>query len=254
MVCRNRSLAVVVVVVGALGYVRPPGCRSGPSPVGRRPSSYVCPPAPFGHELPTGPREPYTPHEGDLFFFAYDSTFYRSLYLLAWTGPPSHVGIVVKLPDGRLALLEAGAWDFRHIYLIDVMPRLHSYEGDVWVRRLRRPLTAEQSANLTRFAVDQAGKRYALGRLALEVTPLRNHGPVNAWLFGRPWTERRSWLCSELTVAAACHAGLLDPELIPPNTVYPRDLYRDDPYDLSPWWEGPRRWTEEAAEPAPAQP
>src|SRR5262249_26384943 len=46
-------------------------------------------------------REAYIPKEGDLLFFTDHSPFWRVLYLLAYTAPPYHVGIVVRLHDGR---------------------------------------------------------------------------------------------------------------------------------------------------------
>jgi hypothetical protein len=205
--------------------------------------SYLCPPGGTANCLPPGPREVYVPQEGDLVFFAEHSLFWRTVYALAHTGPPYHVGIVVRLPDGHMATLEAAPYTTIHVFLLDALPRLHSHRGAVWVRRLRVPLSPDQSACLTNFALGQAGKLYALGRMVLEITPLRNHGRLHARLFGRPWVERHSWFCSELAAAAAAHAGLIDPHKVFPNTVYPRDLFLDSPHDFRPCWEEPRRWT-----------
>ena len=88
------------------------------------------------------------------------------------------------------------------------------------------PLTAEQSARLTAFALEQTGKRFAVFRLVLEVTPLRAHGTLHGHVFGSPRIDRPSWFCSELVVAAMSVAGLIDPHVLKPNTVYPRDLFR----------------------------
>ena len=48
---------------------------------------------------------------------------------------------------------------------LDALPHLYSYEGEgrVWVRRRAVPLTPEQSARLTAFALATDGKRFALG-------------------------------------------------------------------------------------------
>jgi hypothetical protein len=165
------------------------------------------------------------------------------MYALAHTGPPYHVGIIVCMPDGRPAILEAGPGDTTRVFILDLLPRLYGHDGAVWVRRLRVPLTPEQSACLTQFALEQAGKRLATVRLVLEITPLRNHGWLHAHIFGRPWVDRCAWFCSELVTAAAAHAGLIDPYQVRPNTVYPRDMFRDNPNDFRPWWEEPRRWT-----------
>jgi hypothetical protein len=195
-------------------------------------------------------REAYVPKEGDLLFFTDHSPFWRVLYLLAYTAPPYHVGIVVRLHDGRLGTLEAGPYDSRHIYLLDLMPRLRTHDGTVWVRRLRTPLTPEQSTRLTDFAYEQAGKRFALLRISLAITPLRAHGPVRSRLFGSACIDRRKWFCSELVVAAAASVGLVDPHVMRPNTVYPRDMFYDRPHNLSDRWEKPALWTSDPEIPA----
>jgi hypothetical protein len=187
--------------------------------------------------------EPYVPGAGDIIFYSDDSVVWRWLYALAGTGPPYHVGIVVRLPDSRPAVLEAGPYDTTHVYLLDVLPRLHTHDGAVWVRRLRAPLGPDQSDRLTCFALAQAGKRFALGRVALQITPVRARGPLRTHLIGRPRPDRRRWFCSELVVAAAGAAGLVDLRAVRPSSVYPRDLFVDSPHDYRPLWEAPARWT-----------
>jgi hypothetical protein len=68
-------------------------------------------------------------------------------------------------------------------------------------------------------------------------------GPLRSHLLGSPRLDQRRWFCSQLVVAAAGAAGLLDPRAIPPNSVYPRDLFVDSPWDLRPLWEPPARWS-----------
>lgn len=189
-----------------------------------------------------GPCEPYLPQPGDIVLYAHKSLRSRVLYTLARTSKPYHSGIVVHLPDGRPAILEAGPYDYLHVYLLDLLPRLRTQEGPVWIRRLYQPLTPEESARLTAFALEQTGKRFALFRLMREVTPFRAHGRLHSRWFGSTRIDRRSWFCSELVVAALAVAGRIDPHVLKPNTVYPRDLFRDHPFDLKPCWEGPRRW------------
>lgn len=195
-----------------------------------------------GAQSVSGLRQPYLPQPGDIVFYDHWSMRSRFFYTLARTGKPYHAGVVVNLPDGRPAILEAGPYDYTHVFLMDALPRMRTHSGTIWVRRLRQPLTPEESARLTHFALHQTGKGFALIRLIVEVTPFRAHGCLHSQLFGSPKTERHSWFCSELVVAALAVAGRIDPHVIKPNTVYPRDLFRDCPYDLKPCWEEPRRW------------
>jgi hypothetical protein len=218
-------------------------CCLSPAEGGPAPESYLWTASPGPSDSARFHREAYVPREGDLLFYRDFSPFWRTLYFLAYTGPPYHVGIVVRLPDGRFATLEAGPYDSRHVYLLDLLPRLQTHDGTVWVRRLRAPLTQEQSSRLTDFALEQAGKHFALLRIALAVTPLRAHGPLRSRLFGSPRVDRDRWFCSELVVAAAAVAGLIDPRRVPPNTVYPKDMFIDWPHDLRPCWEEPALWT-----------
>ncbi|MGH7174189.1 MAG: hypothetical protein ACRELG_28300 [Gemmataceae bacterium] len=232
MARRYLPSAILMIVLSCWSNGRGGCCRAA------EPSGWllVCP------QDSSGPREPYLPQPGDLVFYTHDSLRSRLFYTLARTGKPYHAGIVVNLPDGRPAILEAGPYDYLHVYLMDALPRMRTHRGIVWVRRLRVPLTPEQSARLTAFALEQTGKRFALFRLVREVTPLRAHGTLHGQLFGSARIERPSWFCSELVVAAMAVAGLVDPHVLKPNPVYPRDLFRDCPFDLTPFWEEPRRW------------
>jgi hypothetical protein len=185
----------------------------------------------------------YQPQPGDLIFYSDDSLFWRGVFLLAWTAPPFHNGIVLRLPDGRLASLEAGAYDRANVLILELGPRFRSHDGVLWVRRLRTPLSAEKSRCLTSYGLEQTTKGYALVRMILEITPLRAHGPIGSRLFGSSRLDRRNWFCSELAVAAAAVAGIFDPKVMKPNTVYPRDLFIDHPHDISGLYEPPARWT-----------
>src|SRR5438105_6267521 len=112
---------------------------------------------------------PYEPREGDLIFYDDHSKVWTALFKIAGTGPPLHMGIVVRKPNGRLAVLEAGPDDTVWVDLRDLVPRLHQftndYSGDITIRRAREPLDRFQSAALTHFAMAQNGKRYAVVRL-----------------------------------------------------------------------------------------
>src|SRR6516164_8145396 len=68
---------------------------------------------------------PYEPREGDLIFYDDHSKIWTALFKAAGTGPPLHMGIVVRKPGGTLAVLEAGPDDTVWVDLRDLIPRLH---------------------------------------------------------------------------------------------------------------------------------
>jgi hypothetical protein len=133
-----------------------------------------------------------------------------------------------------------------------LIPELYSYsvEERVWIRRRCVPLTAEQSAALTEFALNADGKRFALWRMFGQLTPFRSRGPLRTQYVGGPHGDRSSYFCSELVTEACVAAGLLDPVTTRPAAMYPRDLffgrsrntYIDCHLDMSAW-DPPARWT-----------
>ncbi len=188
---------------------------------------------------------PYEPREGDLIFYDDHSKVWTKLFAFAGTGPPLHMGIVVRKLDGTLAVLEAGPDDTVWVDLRDLNTRLHQFceqfGGTITIRRCKAVLNRFQSAALTRFALAQDGKRYAVLRLLAQGTPLRARGPLEAWL-GKTSTDRDAWICSEISIAGASIAGLLDPDVIHANANYPRDLVDNARYDLGTSWYDAARW------------
>src|SRR5262249_13642462 len=160
----------------------------------------------------------------DLVFFDDHSLFWTLLFAWAGTGPPLHVGIVVKRSDGSPAILEAGPDDWVWVTLQDVAGRLRQFErdfqGTITIRRCKQALNAEQSQALTRFAEVQEGKRYAVLRLLLQGTPLRSRGPIGEMFLAHTYLDRWSWFCSELVVAGGTIAGLF-PDTVKANATYP---------------------------------
>jgi hypothetical protein len=167
---------------------------------------------------------PYCPKEGDWIFFDDMSEWWTFLYSLASTAPPFHVGIVVKKPDGELAVLEAGPDDSMHVYVLDLIPRLHTFKGILQVRRCKRVLTPEQSACLTAFAEEQKGKRYAVWRLLLQGTPCKTRGGPLREKCAYTKFNRCRWLCAEIVVTASALVGLTDPHKIKGSNTYPLDI------------------------------
>jgi len=200
-----------------------------------------------------GPAKPYYPQPGDIVLPTNHSIFWTIGHNLALAGHPHHSGIVISLPDGRPAMLEAGPHDTPRCEVLELLPNLQCYtlEGPVWIRRRSTPLTSEQSANLTDFAIAEDGKRFALVRLAGQLTLLRSRGPIRTKFVGGPHGDRQSYYCAELVTEACVAAGIMDPAKTRPSATYPHDLFFDRSHNLflnrnfklAPDWDPPARWT-----------
>ena len=184
---------------------------------------------------------PYCPQEGDILLFDDHNPWITKLYKLCGTGGPLHAGIVFTRPDGKPAILEAGPNFNLKVMVTEIGERLPEYKGMVLVRQLKTPLSAEQSKKLTEFCQAQEGKLYAVGRLVLQGTPLKARGKLTG-LLGKTSLDRDRWICSELVVAAAAAAGVLDGKTFPANGIYPRDLAYDEHFNLSPVYDRPALW------------
>jgi hypothetical protein len=185
---------------------------------------------------------PYMPREGDLVFFNDHSRKWGILYKLVGSDAPYHVGLVFKKPDGQCAIAEAGPNDTLRCRVLELAPRLHGWEHTLQIRSCKAALTPEQSAAMTNWALAQDGKRYALGRLLLQATPVRCRAPLRRSLFGATYTDRDSYLCAELVIAGGTVGGIFNPQLHKGNTIYPRDIIQDDIHDLSQLYHEARIW------------
>jgi hypothetical protein len=200
------------------------------------------------------PTRPYVPQPGDIVMSADGSRFWKLMHNLAGTSHPTHSMIVFAMPDGRMGIIEGGPHDTLKCRVLDALPHMFTYEaeGRVWVRRRACPLTPEQSARLTGFALRVDGRNFALARLAGQLTPFRTRGPIRTAFVGKPQgIDRDNYYCSELVCEACVYAGLMDPQTTRPAATYPRDLFMDR--SLNPWlnkhlklapaWDPPARWT-----------
>jgi hypothetical protein len=187
---------------------------------------------------------PYLPQPGDILLFDDENPFYHFLFTLRGAGPPVHVAIAFARADGTPALLDLTGPTVRtgRVSLLDVMHRLESYHGVILVRRLRTPLSPGQGADLCQFALAQQGKEFALGRMLLQGTPFCCRNGLRHYLFAGTCMNRERWLCSELVVAAATAAHILDPRDFPSNSIYPGDLAYDQKYDLSGLYQSAVLW------------
>ena len=199
-----------------------------------------------------GNARPYLPQPGDVMLATDKNLFWKITHDLALAFEPHNSAIVVARPDGSLAILEAGPNDTLWIKVMDMLPHLQEYadKGPVWIRKRKTPLSAEQSACLTDFAMRQCGKRFALQRLGWQLTPFRDRGPLRTAFMGKPHGDRRSYYCSEIVLEAAVAAGIVDPVTARPSAGYPHELFFDrsfNPYlnrhpPLVHDWEPPARW------------
>jgi hypothetical protein len=189
--------------------------------------------------------QPYFPKEGDLIFFDDHNPIWTALFLWAGTGPPLHVGIVVKKKDGTLAVLEAGPDDTIWVSIQDIDKRLpkflEDYDGTITIRRCKKALTEEKSADLTKYALEQDGKRYAILRLLIQGTKFRFRGPIRELFLARTDLDQSTWICSELVVAAGTMVGLFSNN-VKSNVTYPLDLVNDHRHNLSGTWHPAEIW------------
>jgi hypothetical protein len=249
-------LAVLHAVLAAGALLGPLG-EPGPA-IG----SYLYQPAFCIDDVLRAPAIAYVPQPGDIMLRLDGSVFWRVTHFMALAFDPNGSAIVFARPDGSRAVLEAGPNDTLWVSTLDLLPHLKEYadEGKVWIRRRRVPLTPEQSARLTEFALAVEGKRFALTRLGAQLTPFRARGPLRTYFVGKPkGTSRRAYFCSELVSEACVAAGLLDPKRTRPSATYPHDLFFGRSYnlfvnthcDVNAWWHPPARWVPCLFEPAP---
>ncbi len=225
------------------------GGANVPAPCG----SYLYQPAFCIDQVLREPAEAYLPQPGDIMLRLDGSTFWRVTHYMALAFDPNGSGIVFARPDGSLAILEAGPNDTLWVKTLDMLPHLQEYaaEGRVWIRKRRVPLTPEQSACLTSFALAEDGKKFALIRLGGQLTPLRSRGPLRTYFVGTPQGDKKSYFCSELVCEACVASGLLDPDRTRPSATYPHDLFYgrslnlfvDKHLDVNACWYPPARWT-----------
>jgi hypothetical protein len=234
-----------------IGFLGTSSLASG-QPCEKAIDSYLCEPSYCMDQALRGPARRYVPQPGDVMLATDKNLFWKITHDLALAFEPHNSAIVVARRDGRLALLEAGPSDTIWIGLSDMLPHLKVYadKGPVWIRKHKTPLTAEQSACLTDFAERQCGKRFALGRLGVQLTPFRDRGPFRTAFMGKPHGDRRSYYCSELVLEACVAAGIVDRETTRPSATYPHDLFFERSHNryinqhmpLSCDWEAPARW------------
>ena len=208
-----------------------------------------------------GPFRPYSPQPGDIFLATDQRTWFRMGHTIAGAKGIHHSGLIFAKPDGSLGLIEAGPFTKMDVNIMVPYEHMskHVALGDsVWIRRRRTPLTPEQSARLTEFAMRQDHKPFALARWLVQVTPLRVRGPLRTYYVGKPNGDRPRWWCSELVTECFVHAGVFDAETARPAATYPSDLffgrsfnfYVNSHLDMEHGWDPPARWIPASVMPA----
>jgi hypothetical protein len=203
-------------------------------------------------EILRGNARAYVPQPGDIMLATDKNRFWKITHDLAFAFEPHNSAIVVRRRDGSLGTLEAGPNDTIWVNISPMLPHLKEYsdKGPVWIRKRKCALTPEQDACLTEWAERQVGKRFALGRLGLQLTPFRDRGPFRTEFLGKPHGERKSYFCSELVLESCVWAGLIDHETARPSASYPHDLFFDHSHNryinkhvpLVHDWDPPARW------------
>jgi hypothetical protein len=227
-------------------------CAFGDSPLAIGEGSYVYEPACKLDFKLRGEQQAYLPQPGDILLFTDCNLFWEITHDLGLAFQPHGSGVVFRKLDGSLAILEAGANNTMYVRCLEMLPHLCEYErkGRVWIRKRKVPLTEDQSACLTEWAMRQEWKKFALIRLGAQLTPFRSRGPLRTWFLGKPQGERDNYFCSELVVETLAHVGLIDAKTARPAATYPHDLFYDrslNPYlnthfSLACGWEPPARW------------
>jgi hypothetical protein len=199
-----------------------------------------------------GHARPYLPQPGDVMLGTDDNWFWKVTHDMAFAGEPHNSAIIVQKRDGSLGVLEAGPNDSVWVKTVDMLPHLKEYadKGPLWIRKRKMPLTPEQNDRLTAWAEKQEGKRFALGRLLMLLSPIRDRGPIRTHFLGKPHGDRSSFYCSELVLESCVAAGLIDRATTRPSASFPHDLFFDQSYNpyiskhlpLVHDWEPPARW------------
>jgi len=197
------------------------------------------------------PARDYQPQPGDVLIMSNTNLAWSVLYKLAFTGKPGHASVVVRLPCGRPGILEAGMHDSLWTNCVPAEERLNSYQGTIWIRRRKAPLTECENRRLTEFAEFARGNRYNVLGLGRQITPFRTRGPIRTYFVGHPRGPGHKYFCAEAVLEALVYAGLLDADTTRPSATYPKDLFFDNSPNLyikkhpplACGWETPSLWT-----------
>src|SRR5262249_53769051 len=154
-----------------------------------------------------GTPRPYFPQAGDIIFLSDDRKTWALAHNLAKTGKPHHSAVVLQRADGGFCTLQAGAYQAKpsEVGTTDLAGNLNleasrkaRRERQIWIRQRKTPLTPEQSAALTQYAEETAGRRFARARMLLLMTPIRAKDPLRTAFIGTTDLDQIGFFCSEM--------------------------------------------------------
>lgn len=185
----------------------------------------------------------WIPREGDMVFMTSPDPGQTITYALARTWHPFHSGLVVRRPNGELALLESGGALTLEVSISPILGRLNrddlvAERRFIWVRRYKGTITPAQSAAMTAYAEAQVGKPFVpYSRLAWFWLPFH--------IAPKPTTvDQKNWFCSEVVSAVLHEGNILPPNKFRPGSITPRDLFMDrHSKDISDIWHAPLPWS-----------
>ena len=198
---------------------------------------------------PRDPGQPiaWKPREGDIVFMTATDKPQHTTYAIGRTTHPYHIGLIVRRSNGELGILESGggipAVTFRPILGRFGVYDLATERRFAWVRRIRQPLTCEQSRSMTVYGEPQVGKPFSsYARLTM------------FWLPGHPspktTPDQEKWFCSEIVVALLQEAGVLGKTEFRHGSTTPRELFTDCLWnDISDRYHAPLPWSLNLAQP-----
>ena len=205
-----------------------------------------------------GPLTEYRPAPGDIVLSTSNKLRTSIVYRAVLVGIPSHAGIVVRMPDGRLGVFEAGGGGEYHTRTTPLDARFfRGADKAIWIRKLKTPLTADQETRLNEFAALNENKGYTRWR-AIELmpaVPTGPRGPIRTFFLGKPVGFRDEYFCTENVLEGLVYAGKLDADTTRPTATSPRDLMLDRSTNLyirrhpplACGWDPPALWITDAA-------
>ena len=132
--------------------------------------------------------------------------------LLCWEAT-----LMCNVPDIESGFIKKG------VMLVPLETRIHTYNGKVGIRRIRKPLTVEQLIILRAFRHEVKGRPYE--KDYIELIKSAYDGP-----FGLNTQDLMSLFCSELFAEPCIRMELIDNRL-PSNEYTPGDFLDDGNFD-----------------------